>query len=72
MRSLMPKQSEGNKHTSKINVFPVSHWIFFLLGGKKWILPVAVYKVHFITPYETNKYIFLSGYQKLYFPINGL
>ena len=33
--SLMPEQSEGNNHTSKINVFPVLHTIFFLLGGQK-------------------------------------
>ena len=33
--SLMPEQSEGNNHTSKINVFPVLHTIFFLLAGQK-------------------------------------
>ena len=27
--SLMPEQSKGNNHTSKINVFPVSNTIFF-------------------------------------------
>ena len=31
----MPEQSEGNNHTSKINVFPVLHTIFFLLWGQK-------------------------------------
>ena len=31
----MPEQSEGNNHTSKINVFPVLHMIFFLLAGQK-------------------------------------
>ena len=31
----MPEQSEGNNHTSKINVFPVLHTIFFLLAGQK-------------------------------------
>ena len=34
----MPEKSEGNNHTSKINVFPVSHTIFFYSGIKKWIL----------------------------------
>ena len=29
VRSLMPEQSEGNNHTIKINVFSVSHTIFF-------------------------------------------
>ena len=38
VRSLMPEQSEGNNYTSKINVFPVSHTIFFLLGGQKLVL----------------------------------
>ena len=31
----MPEQSEGNNQTSKINVFLVSHTIFFLLGDQK-------------------------------------
>ena len=31
----MPEQSEVNNHTSKINVFPVLHTIFFLLAGQK-------------------------------------
>ena len=31
----MPELSKGNNHTSKINVFPVSHTIFFLLGRHK-------------------------------------
>ena len=31
----MPEQSEGNNHTSKINVFPVLYTIFFLLAGQK-------------------------------------
>ena len=31
----MPEQGEGNNHTSKINVFPVLHTIFFLLAGQK-------------------------------------
>ena len=31
----MPEQSEGNNHTSKINVFPVLHTIFILLAGQK-------------------------------------
>ena len=35
--SLMPEQSEGNNDTSKINVFPVSHTIFFYQGVRKWI-----------------------------------
>ena len=35
MWSLVPEQSEGNNHTSKINVFPVLHTIFFLLAGQK-------------------------------------
>ena len=29
----MHEQSEGNNHTSKINIYSVSHTIFFLLGG---------------------------------------
>ena len=33
--TLMTEQGEGNNHTSKINVFPVSHTIFFLLEGQK-------------------------------------
>ena len=32
MLSLMPEQSEGNDHTSKINVLPMSHTIFFYQG----------------------------------------
>ena len=35
MWSLIPKQSEGNNYKSKTNVFPVSHTIFFLLGGQE-------------------------------------
>ena len=31
----MPEQSEANNHTSKINVSPVYHTIFFPLGGQK-------------------------------------
>ena len=31
----MPEESEGNNHTSKINVFPMLHTIFFLLAGQK-------------------------------------
>ena len=30
----MPEQSEGKNHTSKINVFPVLHTIFFSKGKK--------------------------------------
>ena len=37
-RNLIPKQNEGNNHTSKINVFPVLHTIFLLLGGQNSIL----------------------------------
>ena len=33
--SLMPDQNEDNNHTSKINVFPVSHTIFFQRGAEK-------------------------------------
>ena len=39
----MTEQSEGNNHTSEINVFPVLHMIFSCWGGgggggvKKWI-----------------------------------
>ena len=33
--SLMPEESEGNKHTSKMNVFSTSHTIYFLLGSQK-------------------------------------
>ena len=31
----MPEQSEGNNHTSKINVLLVPHTIVFLLAGHK-------------------------------------
>ena len=31
----MPEKSEGNNNTSKMNVSPVSHTIFFLRGGQK-------------------------------------
>ena len=31
----MPQQSEGNNYTSKINVFPMLHTIYFLPEGKK-------------------------------------
>ena len=31
----MPEQSEGDNHTSKINIFAVPHMIFYLLGGQK-------------------------------------
>ena len=43
MWSLVPEQSEGNNQTSKINVFPVSHAIIFLLVG---------HKVDFIASYD--------------------
>ena len=33
--SLMLEQSEGNNHTSKIDVFPISHTIFFLSRGQE-------------------------------------
>ena len=39
--SLMPDQSESNNYTSKVNVFPVLHTIFFLLGGQKMNLFVS-------------------------------
>ena len=32
--SLIPERSEGNNHTRYINVSPVVHTIFFLLGAK--------------------------------------
>ena len=38
--SLMPEQSEGNNYTSKINVFPVWHTIFFLPGVQKAIYAI--------------------------------
>ena len=33
--TLMPEKNKGNNLTSKINAFPVSYMIFFLLGGQK-------------------------------------
>ena len=35
INSILPEQSEGNNHTSKINVFPALHTIFFLLDGSE-------------------------------------
>ena len=44
---LMPKKSESNNHTSKINVSPVLHTIFFPLRVKNWfICPASGKKVH--------------------------
>ena len=34
MWSFMPEWSDGNNHTSKINVFPVLHTIYFPFGGQ--------------------------------------
>ena len=31
----MPEKNEDNNHTSKKNVFPVLHMIFFLIGAQK-------------------------------------
>ena len=43
--SLMPVQSEGNNHASKINVFLVSYTIFFLLVGQKMYLEIYLEKL---------------------------
>ena len=48
----MPKQSEGNNHTSKINIFTVSHTIYFLLGVRKWIFIAPLLKIRFSVPGE--------------------
>ena len=47
----MPEQSKGNNDTSKINVFPVSHTIFFFTGvsENKFVRPARGNKIHFIT-----------------------
>ena len=54
----MLEQSEGSNHTSKINVFPVTHTIFFLLGGPK---------VDFIVPCGANKSILWAASRKAIF-----
>ena len=54
----MPQQSESKNHTSKINVFPVLHTIFFLRGGQKMDLfaPHALIKS---TLWPASKKIYL-------------
>ena len=56
----MPEQNEGNNHTSKINIFTVSHTIFFLLGGKKMDLfaPLEVIKSTFWP--DSRKKVFIK------------
>ena len=53
----MPEQSEGNNHTSKINVFPVLHTIFFLLAG---------HKVDLFAPHGAIKSTLWPGSRKKY------
>ena len=58
----MPEQSEGNNYTSKINVFPVLHTIFFLLAGQKVDLfarPHGVIKST-LWPASRKKYLIFS------------
>ena len=69
--SLMPEQIEGNKYTSKINVFTVSHIISFLLGSHKMNLfaphgaiisilwPISR-KNGFVCPIQDNKIHFMT------------
>ena len=54
----MPEQRKGNNHTSKINVFPVSHSIFFLPGGQK---------MDFSAPHEAIKFTLWPASGKYYF-----
>ena len=58
----MPEQSEGNNHTSRINVFPVLHTIFFLLAGQKVDLfaPHGAIKST-LWPASRKKYIVQQG-----------
>ena len=66
--SLMPEKIKGNNYTSKMNVFPVSHTIFFLRGGQKMDLfaPSTLWpagrKNGFVCPEEGNKIYFLIIY----------
>ena len=55
--SLMPEQSEGNNHTSKINVSPVLHTIFFLLEDQE---------MDFFAPQGTIKCTLWSASRKNY------
>ena len=62
----MPEQSEGNNHTSKINLFPVLHTIFFLLAGQK---------VDLFAPHGTIKSTLWPASRKMsfvLFPIENL
>ena len=45
----MPEQSEANNHTSKINVFPVLHTIFY--GANKSTFWPASKKILFVILY---------------------
>ena len=58
----MPEQSEGNNHTSKINVFPVLHTIFFLLAGQK---------VDFFAPHGAIKSTLWPASRKNFFCASG-
>ena len=53
------KNSEGNKHMSEINFFPVFHMIFFSTRGFKngFDSPARGNKIHFMTQYQENKFI---------------
>ena len=65
--SLLTEQSEGNNHTSKINVSPVLHTIFFLLTGQKVDLfaPHGAIKST-LWPASRKKIYFLSKNAKKY------
>ena len=58
----MPEESEGNNHTSKINVFPVLHTIFFLLAGQNMDL---------VSPQGAIKYTLWLAIEKNYFFLNA-
>ena len=55
--SLMLKQSGGNNHTSKINIFPVSQMIFFSTRGSE---------TEFYAPFGANNSTLWSARRKMY------
>ena len=71
MWNLMPEHSKGNNHTSKINVFPLLHMIFFLLGGHKMDLfaPQGSMKCS-LWPTSRKKYfLFITIFLIFYFTL---
>ena len=71
---MIPEQSEGKNHTSKINVFPLSKTVFFLLGGKKNLVRqeeninftrvvVILALLGHQTSYSENKFVCLSSHE---------